>query len=104
VDVLFRLIFHKPPVPEVQLPEALLRDSLNLTKGVIMGAFSHLTRRKFIKSAAAGAGAMAASQYVPDELMADTHKKILPPDGRFKNIELTYFQDNNWLHAPLWLS
>ena len=61
-----------------------------------MGAFSHLTRRKFIKSAAAGAGAMAASQYVPDELMADTHKKILPPDGRFKNIELTYFQDNNW--------
>ena len=55
-----------------------------------MGAFSHLTRRKFIKSAAVGAGAMAASQYVPDELMADTHKKILPPDGRFKNIELTY--------------
>ena len=69
-----------------------------------MGAFSHLTRRKFMKSAAAGAGAMAASQYVPNELMAGSHSKILPPDGRFKNIELTYFQDNNWLHAPLWLS
>ena len=49
-----------------------------------MGAFSHLTRRKFIKNAAAGAGAMAASKFVPKELMAASHKKILPPNGRFK--------------------
>ncbi len=29
----------------------------------------------------------------------------MPPGGKkFKDIELTYFQDGNWLHAPLWLS
>ena len=69
-----------------------------------MGAFSHLTRRKFLKSAAAGAGAVAANNMLPADLTAGGHQKIMPPNGRFKDIELTYFQDNNWLHAPLWLS
>ena len=69
-----------------------------------MGAFSHLTRRKFLKSAAAGAGAVAANKMLPSDLTAGGHQKIMPPNGRFKDIELTYFQDNNWLHAPLWLS
>ena len=69
-----------------------------------MGAFSHLTRRKFLKSAAAGAGAVAANKMLPSDLSAGGHQKIMPPNGRFKDIELTYFQDNNWLHAPLWLS
>ena len=57
-----------------------------------MGAFSHLTRRKFLKSAAAGAGAVAANKMLPSDLTAGGHQKIMPPNGRFKDIELTYFQ------------
>ena len=56
-----------------------------------MGAFSHLTRRKFLKSAAAGAGALAANKMLPEKLAAGGHNKILPPNGRFKDIEWTYF-------------
>ena len=31
--------------------------------------------------------------------------QAVPPGKKlFKDIELTYFQDSNWLHSPLWLS
>ncbi len=67
-----------------------------------MGMFSHLTRRKFMQGAAAGAGLTAASRFRP----AFAQDKITFPPAKklFNDIELTYFQDSNWLHAPLWLS
>ncbi|NNG04253.1 MAG: twin-arginine translocation signal domain-containing protein [Inquilinus sp.] len=67
-----------------------------------MGIFNGMTRRKFMKAAAVGAGAMAGGGglLLPDRARA----ALTPPGGKFNNIELTYFQDSNWLHAPLWLS
>jgi multiple sugar transport system substrate-binding protein len=62
-----------------------------------------LTRRKLLLlAAAAGGGLLAGGR----DLMAQTEDAtVLPPDGgKFKNVELTYFQDSGWLHAPLWLS
>lgn len=65
-----------------------------------MGIFSAQTynRRKFLKGAAAG----AAAANLPGMARAAT---MVPPGKKlFKDIDLTYFQDSNWLHAPLWLS
>ena len=71
-----------------------------------MGIFRGLTRRNFMQSTAAGAGALAAgsSLLAPRAGRAQDYSFLTPPNGRFNNIELTYFQDTNWLHAPLWLS
>src|SRR6201988_4086683 len=72
-----------------------------------MTKFRGLTRRKLLQCAAAGAGATVGSGLVRGRgLLAQTDDAIvLPPDGaRFKDVELTYFQDSGWLHAPLWLS
>src|SRR6185312_17034009 len=64
-----------------------------------------LTRRKLLQIAAAGAatGGLLADGRA---LLAQTDEPIiLPSDGaRFANVELTYFQDSGWLHAPLWLA
>lgn len=62
----------------------------------------HSTRRVFLKGVAAGAGAAAASQLLPATAQAAT--PVPPGKKLFKDIELTYFQDSNWLHSPLWLS
>ena len=69
-----------------------------------MGIFSGLSRRKFMQYAAAGAGGTVANRMFGAAARAD-QAIILPPGGkRFPDIQLTYFQDSNWLHAPLWLS
>src|SRR5262245_7041954 len=69
-----------------------------------MGIFSGLSRRKFMQYAAAGAGGTFASQMFGARSRADS-SIILPPGGKkFADVQLTYFQDSNWLHAPLWLS
>jgi multiple sugar transport system substrate-binding protein len=58
-----------------------------------------------MQSAAAAAGAAAASRFSFSRPTFAQEQIILPPNGhRFANVELTYFQDSNWLHAPLWLS
>ncbi len=62
-----------------------------------MGIFSGFTRRKFMQGVAAAAGSTAMSSSFPMVGHAAGTK-------RFKDIDLTYFQDSNWLHAPLWLS
>ena len=68
-----------------------------------MGMFSHITRRKFLKGAAAGAAALGASGVAAPRL--GRAAQAVPPGKKlFNDIELTYFQDSNWLHAPLWLS
>lgn len=67
-----------------------------------MGAFSGFTRRKFMKSVAAGAGAAALNSTIIRPSYAAT--SVPPGKKLFKDIELTYFQDSNWLHSPLWLS
>ncbi len=57
--------------------------------------------------AAAGAGAAAGGRLTfGGRVLAQTEDVVIvPPDGgRFKDLELTYFQDSGWLHAPLWLS
>jgi len=77
-----------------------------------MGIFSGLTRRRFMQNAALGAGGLAAAQAFPfgnrawSQSYADRLAEHLkPPKGvSFEDIALTYFQDTNWLHAPLWLS
>ncbi len=70
-----------------------------------MGIFRGLTRRKFLQSAAAGAGVAASRNlWMPRGAYAQ-EAAVMPPGGKkFNNVELTYFQDTNWLHAPLWLS
>ena len=70
-----------------------------------MGIFKGMARRKFMKYAAAGAGAAAANRFSVGGKAFAQDKVILPPSGKkFPDVELTYFQDSNWLHAPLWLS
>jgi multiple sugar transport system substrate-binding protein len=69
-----------------------------------MGIFRGLARRKFLKYAAAGAGVAAGGTMLPFR-NARAEPAVMPPGGKkFGNVELTYFQDSNWLHAPLWLS
>lgn len=67
-----------------------------------MGIFNGITRRKFLKGAAAGAAAAGASVSLPRIGRAAT--PVPPGKKLFNDVELTYFQDTNWLHAPLWLS
>ena len=70
-----------------------------------MGIFKGMARRKFMKYAAAGAGTAAANRFSLGGKAFAQDKVILPPSGKkFPDVELTYFQDSNWLHAPLWLS
>ena len=67
-----------------------------------MSIFSAYTRRKFLRNAAAGAGAAAAASVLPRNAFG---AQAVPPGKKlFNDIDLTYFQDSNWLHAPLWLS
>ena len=67
-----------------------------------MSIFSAYTRRKFLRNAAAGAGAAAAASVLPRSAFG---AQAVPPGKKlFNDIDLTYFQDSNWLHAPLWLS
>ncbi|MEL6235593.1 MAG: extracellular solute-binding protein [Pseudomonadota bacterium] len=67
-----------------------------------MGIFSGYTRRKFMKSVAMGAGA-AAGMGMPGR-MAWGAEAVPPGKKLFNDVGLKYFQDSNWLHAPLWLS
>ena len=70
-----------------------------------MGILSGLSRRKFMQYAAAGAGGFAASKMFGDRARAQGSDVIMPPAGKkFADVQLTYFQDSLWLHAPLWLS
>jgi len=70
-----------------------------------MGIFNGLTRRRFMRNAAMGAGALGTSNlWMPRRGRAQDMSFLAPPGGKFNNIELNYFQDSNWLHAPLWLS
>lgn len=68
-----------------------------------MAIFNRFTRRQFLRGVAAGAAATAGSRlWLPPSARAAT---AVPPGKKlFNDIELTYFQDSNWLHAPLWLS
>ena len=59
-----------------------------------------LTRRKFLQTAAL-TGA-AAGMGVPK--LANAAQAVPPGKKLFNDIELSYFQDSNWLHAPMWLS
>jgi len=71
-----------------------------------MTQFRRLTRRRLLQAAAGGTAAAAGGLLVRGKLLAQTEVPIVaPPDGgKFENVELTYFQDSGWLHAPLWLS
>ena len=69
-----------------------------------MGIFSGLSRRKFMQYAAAGSAGTLGSRMFGSRARAES-TVILPPGGKkFADVQLTYFQDSNWLHAPLWLS
>src|SRR5689334_14200295 len=70
-----------------------------------MGILSGLSRRKFMQCAAAGAGGFTASKIFGGRAGAQGSNIIMPPAGKkFADVQLTYFQDSLWLHAPLWLS
>ena len=67
-----------------------------------MGMMSNWTRRKFMKNVAMGAG-VAATGAVSSRLAWGG--ELVPPEKKlFNDVGLRYFQDSNWLHAPLWLS
>lgn len=68
-----------------------------------MGFLSGWTRRKFLKGVAAGAGAAALGGALPGR-MAYGAQAVPPGKKLFNDVKLKYFQDSNWLHAPLWLS
>lgn len=67
-----------------------------------MSIFSAITRRKFMQNVAASAGAAAMAP----SIISPANAGIMVPPGKklFKDVKLNYFQDSNWLHAPLWLS
>ena len=68
-----------------------------------MSMMSNWTRRKFMRNVALGAGAAAAGTAVPGRLAWG--QEMVPPGKKlFNDVGLKYFQDSNWLHAPLWLS
>ncbi|HTO84156.1 MAG TPA: extracellular solute-binding protein [Methylomirabilota bacterium] len=70
-----------------------------------MSGLGGATRRKFLRSLAAGVGVAVCPNlpFLRTASAADT--VILPPGGRLADtIALTYYQDAGWLHAPLWLS
>ncbi len=64
-----------------------------------MGMFRHLTRRRFMQTSAAAALAAGWGARLAE---AAGVPPVKPP--KKWDIDLTYFQDTNWLHAPLWLS
>ncbi len=67
-----------------------------------MSIFSGFTRRKFMKGVAASALAASSAPAIIRPASAAT---AVPPGKKlFKDIKLKYFQDSNWLHAPMWLS
>ncbi len=68
-----------------------------------MGMMKEWTRRKFMKNIAMGAGAAAAGTALPGR-MGWGMESVPPGKKLFNDIGLKYFQDSNWLHAPLWLS
>ncbi|MEM8755579.1 MAG: extracellular solute-binding protein, partial [Pseudomonadota bacterium] len=64
-----------------------------------MGMLSGWTRRKFMRNVAmAGAGAAAPGR------LAWGAESVPPGKKLFNDVGLKYFQDSNWLHAPMWLS
>ncbi|MBC6406053.1 MAG: extracellular solute-binding protein [Rhodospirillales bacterium] len=67
-----------------------------------MSLFKPWTRRKFMRNVAMSAGA-AAMAGAPGKL-AWSAQPVPPGKKLFNDVELRYFQDSNWLHAPLWLS
>ncbi len=68
-----------------------------------MAMMKDWTRRKFMKNVAMGAGAAAAGAAAPGRLAWG--QEMVPPGKKlFNDVGLKYFQDSNWLHAPLWLS
>ena len=70
-----------------------------------MSSSGRLTRRQFVQRAAAGAGVAAGGRLLFGGRAGAADDVILPPGGKFADgVELTYFQDSSWLHAPLWLS
>ncbi len=64
-----------------------------------MSIFSAWTRRRFMGTAAAAG--LAGGLGLPR--LARAGLPPVKPPKRW-DIDLTYFQDSNWLHAPLWLS
>ncbi|MFK7965213.1 MAG: ABC transporter substrate-binding protein [Burkholderiaceae bacterium] len=68
-----------------------------------MSMMSGFMRRKFMSNVAKAAGAAAGSS-LPLGQMAWGREAVPPGKKLFKDIELRYFQDSNWLHAPMWLS
>jgi multiple sugar transport system substrate-binding protein len=69
-----------------------------------MSIFNGLTRRKFLAGASAGAALAAGGFGRAREVFAQDRIMLPPGKKLFNDVELTYFQDSNWLHAPLWLS
>ena len=71
-----------------------------------MGIFSGLTRRRIVQSSLAAGALAAGGLRLPRSARAQGYDMsfLAPPNGKFDNVELTYFQDSNWNHAPLWLS
>ncbi|MGF1561674.1 MAG: extracellular solute-binding protein, partial [Geminicoccaceae bacterium] len=72
-----------------------------------MGIFSGLTRRRMLKGSATSAALMAGGGFPLLSKRARAELALEPfkaPGGKMFNSDLTYFQDGNWLHAPLWLS
>ena len=68
-----------------------------------MGMMNNWTRRKFMKNVALSAGAAAAGATAPGRI-AWGQESVPPGKKLFNDVGLKYFQDSNWLHAPLWLS
>ena len=69
-----------------------------------MGIFRGMNRRKFVHTAAAAGAAAAAARLTGPRRALAQAKSLKPANKLFDDVELTYFQDSNWLHAPLWLS
>ncbi len=69
-----------------------------------MSAFSKFTRRKFLRNVAGAAAAASVPVALPGLARASSHAMPVPPGKQLFDVDLTYFQDSNWLHAPLWLS
>lgn len=67
-----------------------------------MSLFNRWTRRQFMRNVAIGAGTAAMAGMPGRRSWA---AQPVPPGKKlFNDIELRYFQDSNWLNAPLWLS
>jgi len=70
-----------------------------------MGIFNGLSRRRMMQGSATAAALMAGGGLpLRTARGQDRLAPFRAPGGKMFNQELTYFQDSNWLHAPLWLS